>query len=224
MVHLSFADKLWCRRKRVGVDNLNIQITPGMTHGGSQFTPQQWGEGLKTLAFSNEPEHVAVRTYIGLLYGGVALKAIPSGVKLGLAYRRNPVLMILANHAKHAGVRFGATAMLQGSKAIRYAGYVQMSISPLMTYKYVKRGDYTRAALAYYGPPGTVWAYNKMTQQYEKTGETSQKPVRSTTSRVRPGKKPSQISSAQKKRMWRMGLRWCKKHNRYDRCSLRARR
>lgn len=196
-----------------------------MTQGGSQFTPKQWGQALQTLAFSDKPEHQATRLYIGLLYGGVAYKAIPAGVKLGLSYRRNPVLMILANHAKNAGVRFGATAMLQGSKALRYANYVQMSISPLMTYKYVKRGDYKRAALAYYGPPGSVWVYNQTTRQYENTGQTTQKPVRSTSRRVeRPPKKPSKISSAQKKRMWRMGLRWCKKHNRYDRCSLRARR
>lgn len=31
-------------------------------------------------------------------------------------------------------------------------------------------------------------------------------------------KKPSKMSDAQKKRLWRMGLRWCKKHQRYDRC------
>lgn len=31
-------------------------------------------------------------------------------------------------------------------------------------------------------------------------------------------KKPSKMSEAQKKRLWRMGLRWCRKHQRYDRC------
>ena len=36
-------------------------------------------------------------------------------------------------------------------------------------------------------------------------------------------KKPSKMSDAQKKRLWRMGLRWCNKHKRYDKCSLRAR-
>jgi hypothetical protein len=35
-------------------------------------------------------------------------------------------------------------------------------------------------------------------------------------------KKPSKMSDAQKKRLWRMGLRWCNKHKRYDKCSLRA--
>lgn len=35
--------------------------------------------------------------------------------------------------------------------------------------------------------------------------------------------KPSKMSNAQKMRLWRMGLRWCKTHGRYDRCSLRER-
>lgn len=196
-----------------------------MTHGGSQFTPEQWVEGAKTLAFSDEPEYQAARLYIGLLYGGTAVKAIPKGVSLAYSYRRAPILTLLANHASSGGVRFAAASMLQGSKAIRYAGFVQASISPFMTYKYASRGDYRRAALAYFGPPGTVWVYNKVTKQYEKQPESTSKSERSSKT-VRPGekKKPSKISSAQKKRMWRMGLRWCKKHNRYDRCSLRARR
>lgn len=195
-----------------------------MTQGGSQFSPEQWGKALKTLAFSDEPEYQAARLYIGLLYGGAAVKAIPKGVSLAYSYRRAPILTLLANHASSGGVRFAAASMLQGSKAIRYAGYVQASISPFMTYKYASRGDYRRAALAYFGPPGTVWVYNKVTKQYEKQPESTSKSVRSSKT-VRPGekKKPSKISSAQKKRMWRMGLRWCKKHNRYDRCSLRAR-
>lgn len=198
-----------------------------MTHGGSQFTPQQWGEAVTTLAFSDEPEHQAVRLYIGLLYGGAAVSLIPKGVSLGLSYHRAPILTLLANHASSGGIRFAARGMLQGSKAVRYAGYIQASISPFMTYKYAKRGDYKRAALAYFGPPGTVWLYNRSTKQYEQQPGPTKKPVRSLQSKIdRPGekKKPSKISSAQKKRMWRMGLRWCKKHNRYDRCSLRARR
>ena len=39
------------------------------------------------------------------------------------------------------------------------------------------------------------------------------------SSKPKPSKKkPSKMPSAQKKRLWRMGLRWCKKHQRYDRC------
>ena len=201
MDYLSHFDKLWRRRKRIGVDNLNIRITPGMTHGGRQFTPQQWGEAAKTLALSDKPEHQAARLYIGLLYGGTAVKAIPKSVSLAYSYRKAPVLTILANHASSGGVRFAARAALQGSKAVRYAGYVQASISPLMTYKYAKRGDYRRAALSYFGPPGTVWLYNKTLKQYEKQPESSSKSVQ-TSKTVKSGKKkPSQISSAQKKRM-----------------------
>lgn len=36
-------------------------------------------------------------------------------------------------------------------------------------------------------------------------------------------KTPKKMGNSQKMRLWRMGLRWCKKHNRYDRCSLRER-
>jgi len=42
-------------------------------------------------------------------------------------------------------------------------------------------------------------------------------------SKARRKSKPKKMSAKQKKRLWRMGLRWCNKHRRYDKCSLRAR-
>ena len=150
----------------------------------------------------------------------VALSA-SAPIRLALAYKRNPALMILANHARSGAVRSAAGAMLTGSKAIRYAGYIQMTLNPLLTYKYAKKGDYKRAALTYFGPPGTVWVYNRITRQYEKKSIEQPQVVKKPKSR---GKKPSEMSADQKRRLRRMGLRWCRKHNRYDRCSLRERR
>ena len=202
-----------------------MQIIPSqaLSFGSEKAYFDAWGTAAGDIVYGRTPEGEFARTAIVTAWGGLAVGSAmkaTAGIRLGMSYYRNPALMILANHARSGAVRSAAGAMLQGSKAIRYAGYIQMSLNPLMTYKYARRGDYRRAALNYFGPVGTVWVYNKMTRQYEK--DTKQpsvvKPIRKLKT-----KKPSKISEAQKKRMWRMGLRWCKKHQRYDRCSLRGR-
>lgn len=192
---------------------MNIKITPGMTAGGTKFTPQDWAYAAKQLAFGQSTEMKVARGAIVLAYAPVAASAT-APIRLGLAYRRNPALMILANHASRGSVRSAAGAMLTGSKAIRYAGYIQMTLNPLLTYKYARKGDYKRAALTYFGPPGTVWVYNRTARQYER--KSTEQPA--VVKPVKKAKMPSQIPAAQKRRMWRMGLRWCKRHGRYDRC------
>ncbi len=92
------------------------------------------------------------------------------------------------------------------------------------TSKLVYDGEYKRAALQWWGPPGTLLIYERMTA---KPGRSSSpvtlqpKVVQSKPKKT--GKKPSKMPAAQKKRLWRMGLRWCRKHGRYDKCSSRAR-
>lgn len=206
---------------------MTFRITPGMTHGGSQFTPQQWGQALTYLATSDDKEMVATRAYIGLLYGGPVLGrafAATKGVRTGMSWIRNPVMMYVANFGRTNLQRSLARGALGISKGIRYANYAGWIASPFMTYHYAKRGEYDKAILTWYGPPGTVWVYNRVTKKFEKkpprkgyaqTGMPTNQP------RVVKSKK---MSEAQKMRLWRMGLRWCKTHQRYDRCSLRARR
>lgn len=193
---------------------MNIKITPGMTAGGSQFTPQQWAKAGTELATGQSREMQVARGAIVLAYAPLAMTA-SAPIRLGLAYRKNPALMILANHASRGAVRSAAGAMLTGSKAIRYAGYIQMTLNPLLTYRYAKKGDYKRAALTYFGPPGTVWVYNRATRQYEK--KSTKQPEVVKTSRRR-GKMPSEMPADQKRRLRRMGLTWCRRHGRYDRC------
>lgn len=199
---------------------MNIKITPGMTAGGTKFTPQQWAEAGVQLATGQSREMQVARGMIVLSYAPV-VKTASAPIRLGMAYRKNPALMILANHATRGSVRSAAGAMLTGSKAIRYAGYIQMTLNPLLTYKYAKKGDYKRAAMTYFGPPGTVWVYNRTTRQYEKESIVQPKVVKKP---IRRGKMPSEMPADQKRRLRRMGLRWCRKHGRYDRCSLRERR
>lgn len=208
-----------------------MQIRPSMTHGGSQFTPDQWATAATDIVLGRSTEGRVARGMITLAWGGLAVGsaygAIGTTGRIALAVRRNPVLYVLANHGRNGALRAMARIALGGSKVLRYAGYVQFSISPLMTYKYLKRGDYRRAALNYYGPPGTVWVYNRLSQTYEKKSKQpevvkrSKQITKSRRSKSSQGKTPSQMPDFQKKRLWRMGLRWCNRHGRYDYCNRR---
>ena len=92
------------------------------------------------------------------------------------------------------------------------------------TSKLVYDGEYKRAALQWWGPPGSLLIYERMTG---KPGQSSShitlQPKVVQSKPKKSGKKPSKMPAAQKKRLWRMGLRWCRKHGRYDKCSSRAR-
>lgn len=151
-----------------------------------------------------------------------------AAVRLAISYSRKPMLTIAANHARSGIVRAAARGGLGVSKAYGLTVLASRIANPFMSIKYAMRGDLKRAALAHYGPPGAVWVYNRHEQRMERTDRDafrsvsvpSSKSSRTTSS----GKiKKKKISQKQKNRLWRMGLRWCPKHKRYDKCSLRAR-
>ena len=83
---------------------MNIKITPGMTAGGTQFTPQQWAEAGKQIAFGQDTHSQVARGMIVFAQAPVALSA-SAPIRLALAYKRNPALMILANHARSGAAR-----------------------------------------------------------------------------------------------------------------------
>lgn len=153
---------------------------------------------------------------VGGVAGGAASATAP--IRLGLSYWRSPVLTILAHHGRSAAWRTTGTALLFAGKAYRYAGYYQFYKQPFATIHYLREGEYEKAMIQYFGPIGSVFVYNKLTES-QKTVE-----KRVVTRQTRKSRKPSQIPKKQKMRLWRMGLRWCRQHGRYDRCSLRARR
>jgi hypothetical protein len=149
--------------------------------------------------------------------------------RLLLSYYRKPLLTVMANHAKNGIVRAAARGGLGASKVYGLALVASSIANPFMSIKYAMRGDLKRAALAHYGPVGAVWLYNRHEQRMERhdrqairsVGQPTNLPSRTTSPGER--KKPKRISREQKNRLWRMGLRWCPKHKRYDKCSLRAR-
>jgi hypothetical protein len=152
-----------------------------------------------------------------------------AAVRLAISYGRKPILTIAANHAKSGIVRAAARGGLGVSKVYGLAVATSSILNPFMSVKYAMRGDLKRAALAHYGPPGAVWLYNRREQRMERHERTAFRSVSvpsskssRTTSSGKP-KKKKRISREQKNRLWRMGLRWCPKHKRYDKCSLRAR-
>ena len=77
-------------------------------------------------------------------------------------------------------------------------------------------GHYAEAAISWWGPPGSLLVYERMKG---KPGHSTMSPTKQLqvvkTKPKKPGKKPSKMPAAQKKRLWRMGLRWCRSHGRY---------
>ncbi len=193
--------------------------------------------GTQTVSFTQSPR-VAVKESVALGVAGVGLGlATPvvagyygrtAAVRLAISYSRKPMLTIAANHARSGIVRAAARGGLGVSKAYGLTVLASRIANPFMSIKYAMRGDLKRAALAHYGPVGAVWVYNRHEQRMERTDRDpfrsvsvpSSKSSRTTSS----GKlKKKKMSQKQKNRLWRMGLRWCPKHKRYDKCSLRAR-
>ncbi len=142
-------------------------------------------------------------------------------IRLGLSYYRSPVATVLALHGRSAAWRATGTALLFAGKAYRYAGYYQFYKQPFATIHYLREGEYEKAMIQYFGPIGSVFVYNK----YQESRKSSKKgaEIKQTRTSKKPSK-PSKVPKKQKMRLWRMGLRWCRQHGRYDRCSLRARR
>lgn len=92
------------------------------------------------------------------------------------------------------------------------------------TSKLLFDGDYDKAAVQWWGPPGSLLIYERMTAKPGQSSRTTTVQPKVVVSKPKkPGKKPSKMPAAQKKRLWRMGLRWCRKHGRYDKCASRAR-
>jgi hypothetical protein len=154
-----------------------------------------------------------------VLAGGTGYASMASApVRLAMSYYRSPALTFLSRNAASSMWRTTASSIMAASRAYRYLGYLAFAQSPFATYHYLREGEYEKAMIQYFGPIGSVYIYNKFTGSQKST--VKPEPPR----RSRPSRKPSEIPKNQKMRLWRMGLRWCRQHGRYDRCSLRARR
>ena len=149
------------------------------------------------------------------------------------------------------GGRIGTALWYDGRKVagqrIAAAGRFLDAAGRVEVMGYLQEGDLKRGALAAFGPVGTVFLFNVMTndpskveildpysqisvpsniremQKTRSSGSAKQGWKSAPRSKGTSGRQPSQIPAKQKKRMWRMGLRWCRRHHRYDKCSLRAR-
>lgn len=205
---------------------MNIKITPGMTHGGKQFTPQQWGEaGLDIALGRTETGRLARAMIVGAyaIPAGISAYRATAGVRMVLSWVRHPVANYFARYRGWTWLGTGAKYYLHASKANRYANYVAFAYSPFATYHYLKAEEYEKAIIQYFGPIGAVWVYEKYSSKESKDTGSIGRPTRELLGKELPRKKPAKMPQGQRMRLWRMGLRWCRKHRRYDRCSLRAR-
>lgn len=156
-----------------------------------------------------------------LAVSGVGLGAhrATAPIRGAMTWVRHPVAKYMAVYRSGTALGRGAKVYLQASKGLRYANYVAFAMNPLATYHYLKNDEYDKAMIQYFGPVGSVWVYNKFTESQRGAARPVKKPIR----RKEPGRKAGKMPEKQRMRLWRMGLRWCKKHKRYDRCNFKRR-
>lgn len=155
---------------------------------------------------------------------------IPGSASLGTAYKIRGGLggyVSLSRTLSRPGGRVGL-ALQQVPKhrqlgiQIVAGGRILSRITAIETAKLLHDRQYVEAGLVWFGPPGSLLAYEMYKGKPSKSKVltiTQPEVVKKTTKPSK--KKPSKMPPEQKKRLWRMGLRWCRKHQRYDRCNSR---
>ena len=209
-----------------------IQIKPSMFNPSLDRDPMTvHREAAHFYLYDQSPEAKAVRTISlvagtafigGPVVGRIATFTKP--VRNVLTWAKHPIAKALSIQTKYKSVQLGARGYLTGMKAIRYAGYAAAVYSPFETYRYLTEGDYKRAALQWYGPPGTVYMYNKLTMEPVNSPARMEeiKQLSKPKKKAQPSskkKKKSSMTAKQRRRLNRMGLRYCPTHRRYDRCA-----
>ena len=169
-------------------------------------------------------EHVATGSFFvpGAGTLGTAYK-VRGGVRGGISLSRT-----LARPGGTAGFIVQQTGRTAASRSkgvgVMALGRVYSRSILAETSKLAYDGDYKEAALQWWGPPGSLLLYEHMTSKPGRSSRPATTQPQVVQSKPpKSGKKPSKMPAGQKKRLWRMGLRWCRKHNRYDKCSSRAR-
>lgn len=187
-------------------------------------------------------------TIASLGIGGAGVARVASATKPArtvLSWVRHPVANYLAV-SNIAFVSRGASIFLTTSKVYRRVSLAAFIANPLATIYYIRSGQYDKALISHFGPPGSVWVYNRLKPgdpghsltEIETTrepfdgfgkvvylrgdhtlGELPQGTKSVHITKTSSKKRPSSYSAEQKKAFWRMGLRWCKKHQRYDHCN-----
>lgn len=178
-----------------------------------QRSTQRKAEAGHWILTDDSTEAQAVRLGLALLPIGRVMQAT-AGIRATMTWVRHPVAKYLAVNRSATVLGRGAKAYLQASKGLRYLGYAVIIADPLVTYHYYRKGEYDKAIISHFGPPGAVYIYGKLVSSERTTEPMVVQPKT---------KKMTKMPEKQRMRLWRMGLRWCKKHNRYDRCSLRKR-
>lgn len=209
-----------------------IQIKPSMFNPSLDRNPMETHqEAARWILYDQSTEAKVVRGVIVLSTSAFIaapalgrLATFTKPVRNVLTWIKHPIAKALATQTNYRSVQLGAKAYLGGMRAIRYASYGAAIYSPFETYRYLTEGDYKRAALQWYGPPGTVYAYNHLTMEPVNSQarmdelKQSSKPGKSTRSSTKK-KKKSTMTAKQRRRLNRMGLRYCPTHRRYDRCN-----
>ena len=166
---------------------------------------------------------------------GTGLFFVPGAGTLGKAYQvRGGIgggISLSRTLARPGGTAAFIVQQTGRSAASRSKGVAVMALGRTYsrsilaeTSKLVYDGEYKKAALQWWGPPGSLLIYEQMTAKPgQLSSPTTIQPKVVQSKPKKTGKKPSKMPADQKKRLWRMGLRWCRKHGRYDKCSSRAR-
>jgi len=103
-------------------------------------------------------------TIASLALGGMGAARVASTTKparVVMSWIRHPIAHILAR-GNIAFVSRGASAYLLTSKVYRRITFAAFIANPMATLYYLKSGQYDKAAISHFGPPGSVWLYNRL--------------------------------------------------------------
>lgn len=215
----SYPGRHYLRDRFIGV----YEPDPGLP--ARDTTPTQAQQEMRGLIHISKYRPGTPHFWGALALTGLGLGAlrVSAPARALLSWVRHPVMNSLSTWGRTATIRNGANFYLQASKVYRYANYVAFAYSPFATYHYLKAEEYDKAIIQWFGPPGSVYLYEKYFEEESKDTVSTGRPTRGLSGKELPKKKSAKMPQEQRMRLWRMGLRWCRKHRRYDRCSLRAR-
>ncbi len=200
-----------------------------------------YGDGSKIMPFRSpmsgsaggdptsmvKTEHwMAMNIYGPIILGAAAGTALSStrglrymddikDVKLVLSWIRSPFLMYLKVQRNSVV----AAITLKIGSGWRIAGYISFAANPLITFHYISEGQYTEAAIGFYGPFGSVYMYHWVLEKQEEEAQRLKYLLQPESSEAyRPRTPPPPTRQKYLKSQRGRSKNWCPRHKRYDYC------
>ncbi len=185
------------------------------------FSLTDWRGGYYVGGAMGAPSNEGSRQLIGVVGTVVGIGAIAGSAYSATAtarsivtLARSPVLGSIAISGHRLST--AARGLLLTKKLYRYAAFGLWVYNPLATFNYIRDGEYTKAAISFYGPAGSVYLYNHIIEDdlVSERQPYAQKRVSTNLSKSKSSKKKGK--SSQRRSTGRPP--WCQRHRTYHYC------